>query len=88
MEHAEKVAAMMKEKFGLGHGADLVLEFSGAELCVQLGKIWRHICASWHGQGDRGTPNHGCVHARSNDQRLYTVPFRLLPSSNRIDLTR
>jgi D-xylulose reductase len=32
-----KVAALMKEKFGLGNGADVVLESSGAESCIQLG---------------------------------------------------
>lgn len=37
MAHAEKVAAMLKEECGLGDGADVVLECSGAEPCVQLG---------------------------------------------------
>ncbi|KAJ5111015.1 hypothetical protein N7532_001550 [Penicillium argentinense] len=37
MEHAEKAAEMMKEEVGLGEGADVVLECSGAEPCVQLG---------------------------------------------------
>jgi D-xylulose reductase len=37
MEHAEKVAELMKEQLGLGEGADVVLECSGAEPCVQLG---------------------------------------------------
>ncbi|KAJ6008291.1 hypothetical protein N7540_012267 [Penicillium herquei] len=37
MEHAEKVALAMNEQFGLGDGADVVLECSGAEPCVQLG---------------------------------------------------
>jgi D-xylulose reductase len=37
MIHAETVATALKEKFGLGLGADVVLECSGAEACVQLG---------------------------------------------------
>ncbi|KAK9458465.1 chaperonin 10-like protein [Lipomyces oligophaga] len=37
MAHAEKVANIMKEKFNLGEGADIVLECSGAEPCIQLG---------------------------------------------------
>lgn len=37
MVHAEKVAGIIKEKFDLGEGADVVLECSGAEACVQLG---------------------------------------------------
>jgi D-xylulose reductase len=37
MDHAESVAAEMKQKLGLGEGADVVLECSGAEACVQLG---------------------------------------------------
>lgn len=37
MEHAEIVAEQMKEQLGLGEGADVVLECSGAEACVQLG---------------------------------------------------
>jgi len=37
MEHAEATAADLKEKMGLGDGADVVLECSGAEPCVQLG---------------------------------------------------
>lgn len=35
--HAEKVAELMKQKFGLDEGADVVLECSGAEPCIQLG---------------------------------------------------
>ncbi|KAM0199201.1 hypothetical protein ACHAPA_012309 [Fusarium lateritium] len=35
--HAEKVAQALKEQFGLGDGADVVLECSGAEACVQMG---------------------------------------------------
>lgn len=37
MEHAETVAEMIKNEFDLPHGADVVLECSGAEPCVQLG---------------------------------------------------
>lgn len=37
MEHAEKVADMLKKQFGMGDGFDVVLECSGAKLCVQLG---------------------------------------------------
>ena len=37
MEHAEKVAEEIKAKFDLGEGADVVLECSGAEACIQLG---------------------------------------------------
>ncbi|KAF9771624.1 hypothetical protein IL306_010734, partial [Fusarium sp. DS 682] len=37
MVHAETVATALKEKFGLGLGADVILECSGAEACVQLG---------------------------------------------------
>ncbi|VUC30960.1 unnamed protein product [Clonostachys rosea] len=35
--HAEKVAGLIKEKFNLGDGADVVLECSGAEACIQMG---------------------------------------------------
>lgn len=35
--HAEAVAARMNEELGLGDGADVVLECSGAEACIQLG---------------------------------------------------
>lgn len=34
---AEKIAAMIKEKCGLGEGADVVLECTGAEPCIQAG---------------------------------------------------
>ncbi|KAK7706146.1 hypothetical protein SLS57_009798 [Botryosphaeria dothidea] len=37
MAHAEKVAGEMKTRLGLGEGADVVLECSGAEACVHLG---------------------------------------------------
>ncbi|KAJ5595440.1 uncharacterized protein N7459_001648 [Penicillium hispanicum] len=37
MEHAEKVALQMNQELGLGDGADVILECSGAEPCVQLG---------------------------------------------------
>ncbi|PYI19036.1 alcohol dehydrogenase [Aspergillus japonicus CBS 114.51] len=37
--HAERVAALVKERCGLGDGADVVLECSGAEACVQLGVL-------------------------------------------------
>lgn len=35
--HSEKFAAMIKEQFGLGEGADIVLECTGAEPCIQAG---------------------------------------------------
>ncbi|KAE8330427.1 chaperonin 10-like protein [Aspergillus sergii] len=35
--HAEKMAQKLKEECGLGEGADVVLECSGAEPCVQMG---------------------------------------------------
>jgi D-xylulose reductase len=35
--HAEAVARMIKEEFGLGEGADVVLECTGAEPCIQAG---------------------------------------------------
>lgn len=37
MEHAERTANDIKEKMGLGEGADVVLECSGAEACIQMG---------------------------------------------------
>ncbi|ROW02492.1 hypothetical protein VMCG_06069 [Cytospora schulzeri] len=37
MEHAQAMAEEIKTTFGLGHGADVVLEASGAEPCVQMG---------------------------------------------------
>lgn len=37
LEHAEKVATDMIKELGLGEGADIVLECSGAEPCIQLG---------------------------------------------------
>ncbi|GAB7363915.1 hypothetical protein MBLNU230_g4478t1 [Neophaeotheca triangularis] len=37
VEHAEKVANMIKQQFDLGEGADVVLECSGAEPCIQAG---------------------------------------------------
>jgi D-xylulose reductase len=35
--HSEKVASMIKESFDLGEGADIVLECTGAEPCIQAG---------------------------------------------------
>lgn len=35
--HCEKIAAMIKDQFGLGEGADIVLECTGAEPCIQAG---------------------------------------------------
>jgi D-xylulose reductase len=35
--HSEAIAKMIKEKFGLGEGADVVLECTGAEPCIQAG---------------------------------------------------
>ena len=35
--HSEKVATLIKEQFGLGEGADVVLECTGAEPCIQAG---------------------------------------------------
>ncbi|KAG9903847.1 GroES-like protein, partial [Aureobasidium melanogenum] len=37
VEHSEKVAAMIKKEFDLGEGADVVLECTGAEPCIQAG---------------------------------------------------
>lgn len=37
MDHAQAVAEQLKKDHGLGDGADVVLECSGAEACVQLG---------------------------------------------------
>ncbi|KAB8277246.1 chaperonin 10-like protein [Aspergillus minisclerotigenes] len=42
--HAEKMAQKLKEECGLGEGADVVLECSGAEPCVQMG-----VFAARHG---------------------------------------
>lgn len=41
MEWSEKTAKMIKEKFGLGDGPDVVLEATGAESCIQTGI---HLC--------------------------------------------
>lgn len=35
--HSEAIAASIKEKFELGEGADIVLECTGAESCIQAG---------------------------------------------------
>jgi D-xylulose reductase len=35
--HSEKIASLIKEQFGLGEGADIVLECTGAEPCIQAG---------------------------------------------------
>uniref|UniRef100_A0A8H7K337 L-arabinitol 4-dehydrogenase n=1 Tax=Bionectria ochroleuca TaxID=29856 RepID=A0A8H7K337_BIOOC len=35
--HAERVAGLIREKFNLDDGADVVLECSGAEACIQMG---------------------------------------------------
>lgn len=43
MEHAEKVAEDMKKQLDLGEGADVVLECSGAEPCVQLGSMLPNV---------------------------------------------
>ncbi|TIA31837.1 GroES-like protein [Aureobasidium pullulans] len=37
MAHAEKVAQQLNQEFDLGDGADVILECSGSEACVQLG---------------------------------------------------
>ncbi|KAL4819735.1 chaperonin 10-like protein [Aspergillus spinulosporus] len=34
---SEKVAALIKEKFGLGEGPDVILEATGAQSCIQTG---------------------------------------------------
>lgn len=36
-EWSEKVAAIIKEQFGLGDGPDVVLEATGAQSCIQTG---------------------------------------------------
>ncbi|KJX92130.1 d-xylulose reductase a like protein [Zymoseptoria brevis] len=37
IEHSEKTAELLKEKFDLGQGPDIVLECTGAEACIQTG---------------------------------------------------
>ncbi|KAL3482892.1 chaperonin 10-like protein [Aspergillus germanicus] len=37
VEWSEKVAGMIKETFGLGEGADVVIEATGAQSCIQAG---------------------------------------------------
>lgn len=37
MQHSQAQAEALCARFGLGHGADVVLECSGAEACVQMG---------------------------------------------------
>ncbi|KEQ94283.1 hypothetical protein AUEXF2481DRAFT_264571 [Aureobasidium subglaciale EXF-2481] len=37
VEHSEEIATMIKQEFGLGEGADVVLECTGAEPCIQTG---------------------------------------------------
>ncbi|KAK4508440.1 hypothetical protein PRZ48_002178 [Zasmidium cellare] len=37
VEHSEKVAEQIKKQFGLGEGADVVLECTGAEPVIQMG---------------------------------------------------
>ncbi|ORY08477.1 putative alcohol dehydrogenase [Clohesyomyces aquaticus] len=37
VEHSEKIAHDIKEQFGLGEGADVVLECTGAAPCIQAG---------------------------------------------------
>jgi len=37
VEHSEKVAHLIKKQFELGEGADVVLECTGAEPCIQTG---------------------------------------------------
>ncbi|KAF2640390.1 GroES-like protein [Massarina eburnea CBS 473.64] len=37
MAHSEEIAGMIKVLFGLGEGADVVLECTGAEPCIQAG---------------------------------------------------
>lgn len=37
MEWSEHLAGVIKEKFGLGEGPDVVLEVTGAEPCIQTG---------------------------------------------------
>lgn len=37
VDHAEKVATLIKQQFNLGDGADVVLECTGAEPCIQTG---------------------------------------------------
>jgi D-xylulose reductase len=36
-EHSEKVADLIKEKFGPGEGPEVVLECTGSEVCIQAG---------------------------------------------------
>ena len=37
VEHSERLAALIKERFSLGEGPDVVLECTGAEPCIQQG---------------------------------------------------
>jgi D-xylulose reductase len=37
VQHSEKIAALIKERFSLGEGPDVVLECTGAEACIQTG---------------------------------------------------
>jgi D-xylulose reductase len=37
IEWSEKLASLIKEKFGLGDGPDVVIEATGAESCIQTG---------------------------------------------------
>jgi D-xylulose reductase len=37
IEHAETISNLIKEQFALGEGADVVLECTGAEGCIQTG---------------------------------------------------
>lgn len=41
MEWSEEVAQMIKDKFHLGEGPDVVIEVTGAEPCIQTGI---HLC--------------------------------------------
>ncbi len=37
VEHAEAISRLIKDQFALAEGADLVLECTGAEPCIQAG---------------------------------------------------
>ena len=81
MVHAERVATQLKEELGLGEGADVVLECSGAELCADgylRSPPGSHICAGWHGQGEHSVSHYGGVHAWVDNQGIHSVSDRVL----------
>lgn len=76
--HAEKVAKMIKEEFGLGEGADVVLECTGAEPCIQAG-VNVAIKGGVYVQAGMG---------KEVSLAPYFVPFDLRICANKCDLER